>query len=783
MILQKIFVSFCPREIMLVFISYNRDDRTFALRLRDKLREWGHSTWLDVDDIPPGDYWPDAIDNALKCANAVVAVFSPTSMTSRNCRNEWDWTIENHKPLIPLLWRECPISHRYTSINFIGIESNEPAGFAQLRTRLEAKVIETSYQFDAFLTKSIANSGHQTGVEKNRAILLRKVREFWIEGVLNPAKVGDVWLDLPADQRPEHIEPAIPHDLKNPDYPSITLTSGSQILDVFRKTGRALLILGAPGSGKTMTLLELAGDLLDEAEKHSDLPAPVVMNLASWAQKCADQLDEWLVERLFIDYGVSRKLAQRWINDGDLLFLLDGLDEVPGQHRDACVTAINNFWTQAGDWVDNGIVVCSRVEEYEKLSIRLRLENAVVLQPLALEQGAYYLERLGEDWSGLRTALLDNMALQKFAQSPLLLNIMAVAYQGLPWTQITYFNNLTEQQKHLFDHYIARRLRADKAPAHYNNRNTRHYLAWLANKMEENDQIIFNIESLQPNWIEDIQHKSYSLVVLSAIGLSLGSISGLSLVLFGALTFGLAGGLVGLLVGGLGIGIAVLHNERKYVSRIVVKEKLRWSWTAALEGIRREARKELIIGLSYALLVTVIIGLIFGPLVGTIAGLVSGLFFQLLAVLLFGLLNGLRRSIVELHTRPNQGIWQSGVSALLTIVLYGLIFGSIIGLVLGISSSFHVEIEGNSVLDPRKILIIAGLIGIAVGLNTGRHYGGRVVIQHIVLRYILFRNGDAPFNYAEFLDYCVSRHLLRRVGGGYIFRHRMLMEHFAEADW
>jgi hypothetical protein len=30
-----------------------------------------------------------------------------------------------------------------------------------------------------------------------------------------------------------------------------------------------------------------------------------------------------------------------------------------------------------------------------------------------------------------------------------------------------------------------------------------------------------------------------------------------------------------------------------------------------------------------------------------------------------------------------------------------------------------------------------------------------------------------------FLDYCAERIFLRKVGGGYIFVHRLLMEHFA----
>jgi hypothetical protein len=35
-------------------------------------------------------------------------------------------------------------------------------------------------------------------------------------------------------------------------------------------------------------------------------------------------------------------------------------------------------------------------------------------------------------------------------------------------------------------------------------------------------------------------------------------------------------------------------------------------------------------------------------------------------------------------------------------------------------------------------------------------------------------------HYARFLDTCASAGLLRKVGGGYIFAHRYLLEYFAE---
>lgn len=58
-------------------------------------------------------------------------------------------------------------------------------------------------------------------------------------------------------------------------------------------------------------------------------------------------------------------------------------------------------------------------------------------------------------------------------------------------------------------------------------------------------------------------------------------------------------------------------------------------------------------------------------------------------------------------------------------------------------------------------------------------YGGIDVIYHYALRFLLFLSGSIPFRYAAFLDDATQRLFLRKVGGGYIFLHRLLLEHFS----
>src|SRR5215475_10326849 len=102
-----------------VFISYNREDSSFAQRVRDHVRASGYDTWLDVDDIAKGVYWPDAVDEGLRASDVVVGVMTPESVASRNVKNEWDWALDNNKPLLLLRLRQAPVPHRYISLNYI----------------------------------------------------------------------------------------------------------------------------------------------------------------------------------------------------------------------------------------------------------------------------------------------------------------------------------------------------------------------------------------------------------------------------------------------------------------------------------------------------------------------------------------------------------------------------------------------------------------------------------------------------------------------------------------
>lgn len=127
--------------------------------------------------------------------------------------------------------------------------------------------------------------------------------------------------------------------------------------------------------------------------------------------------------------------------------------------------------------------------------------------------------------------------------------------------------------------------------------------------------------------------------------------------------------------------------------------------------------------------------------------------------LTLGLISGLRGSELEVKISPNQGIWRSARNFSAIGILSGLFFGLNSGLIFG---SFFGAIGG-----------------LTFGLISGLIVGGAACIQHCILRFNLYRKGYSPWNYARFLDYAANRLFLQKVGGGYIFVHRMLLEHCA----
>jgi hypothetical protein len=674
-----------------------------------------------------------------------------------------DSVVETAKPPLPEDMK--PVLRRKSSLSIstpamVVSPSSLPPGHQQefvefIKQEIDRKeyknLARSAYDnFGQFSAQNASENGAQlTKAEhKLRRILLDKVKQFWIEGFLQPSlrNFPDLRLDLKA--RPYTIADL----LVGIEALSVKLDASYEKLrstQIYQEIGqgRTLLILGEPGAGKTIALLQLAQRLIERSEQNLGLPIPVVFNLSSWARDRKAIVD-WLIDELREKYQVPKDLSEPWIQGDQLILLLDGLDEVKEEYRNDCVRALNDF---IGLFHQTELAVCSRVKDYEALTERLQISSALCLQPLSSEQVYLALDKVGGPLAGLKMLLKSDEELEQFAQMPLILNFMTVAYQG--WSVERLMQELcsiSDRRKHLFDTYIDRRLDRG-ATSEYSKDKALRWLSWLASQMVREKQTIFLIEKMQPAWL-----RKQSEEIIYQIGNFLfgGLFGGLIIGLADSLVHGQSKGWIHVLIYSLTVSpiFALIVGLPKGISLL---EKLNWSWKRS----KSKFIYEFFLGFSYGVIGGLILGFLSKLISEPTIGIISSLHFGLQVGIIFGILSALSSSDLVRRTFPNQGIYNSWRSFFIVGVGVGLIATLI-------SELMHLKGGGF-------------FYGPIFGLILGLKYGGIACIQHFTLRRMLYKKGRIPWNYAKFLDFASDRLLMKKVGGGYVFFHRMLLEHFA----
>jgi Cdc6-like AAA superfamily ATPase len=596
---------------------------------------------------------------------------------------------------------------------------------------------------------------------RRRKILLNRVKQDWIEGVLRKSLHTKVLIELNLEKREELVQIPLNEGFFSEELRETSLkkTTATHIFEGIG-TGRTLLILGEPGAGKTVTLLKLAESIIARTQDDLSQPLPVVFNLSSWTQQ-RQSIADWLVQELSEKYHASKSLSKAWVEQEQLILLLDGLDEVDTKYRNACVIALNKFIQEYGA---TELVVCSRIQDYENLSERLKLRSAIYVQPLTGQQIDQFLEHAGESLVSLRVVLQQNAELREFASSPLILSMMSLAYQNRSVELLTQWKTTEDQKKQLFDAYIEHMFILQSANKLYSKRQTLHWLKKIAQGMLQTSQTVFLIERLQPSWLS-YPYKRFRYKVSSALalGLLLGFVGILDALFWDVYTYvfhnawfpGLTMVFFGtpMLLIGLIYGFVVGFSEK-----IETVETLKWSWKKFFFFFRG--------GLSWGLVTGWILYIILA--IGVNGNWLStdGLIFlifapvqpSLLLGMFLGLSGGFRGSDVQQSSISNYGIWRSAKNA----SIIGLLFTMALGFVLG-----------------PLLKLPGGLFG---GFMSASVCGGSACFRHLILRFMLNRQGSAPWNYAQFLDYAAGLLFVQKVGGGYVFVHRMLLEYFAQIE-
>jgi hypothetical protein len=604
----------------------------------------------------------------------------------------------------------------------------------------------------------------------DRAAMLSRVRDKWIDGILTPSM--------------SHTERLALGVIRNGRDDAQT-----PILQLFLRTGGGLLILGRPGGGKTTLLLELADGLLERAESDPSQPVPVVASLASWASK-RQPLTDWLTAELAERYRIPAAAARDWACQEDLALLLDGLDEVPDRHRDACAAAINRF---LDDRPLTRMAVCCRADVARRLSVPLNLMQTLELRPAARPQVDAYLARLETTWTPL-AELRSALAADERLRVPLLLKAAALANRGRtppargkddsdtqqsrlsrrlrvpdwppeiaeifaprpPW-HATGTRGAIIDEATIWAAYIARMLgpRVLAPASDYDEAAARHHLGWLAARLRDGDDPQFQLDRVGLAAAGQETHRPAHHTAATADQRLQASMLDLA----GWLDARPA-------VPGAAKTASWLRDHAAAAHPGAWLARLPQALTQPAEetGWSPGRRPPLRAPLTAALLLPAIIAL-----ATAVAGPALALPGAVLAGLLFGL--GLPRRLGRVprprrpRTVPGESVRRSARQA--TAAGLATAAASCLGLLLT-----SLVVAGVSVPLAIAAAVLAGLAA-----STGT--GGGAYVRHYAERARLVRAGALPWRARGFLDAMTERSLLYRSGTGYQFIHPMLRDHMA----
>ncbi|MEU9749179.1 hypothetical protein [Streptomyces niveus] len=589
--------------------------------------------------------------------------------------------------------------------------------------------------------------------------------------------------------------------------------AASQLAAGFRQvpSGR-LVVLGEPGSGKTVLAIMLTLGLL--ADRSPGTPVPVLLSVSGW-DPVMESLDDFIVGSLASSYyGGHAQIPRHLLERRLLLPVLDGLDEMPEPARRNAVRGLNEA---SGD--GRGVVVTCRSVEYQDVieggSPLLRRAPVVEVAPVPVSDIIAYLTDVnwpqGVDWEPVYTHLRrdpDSPAAIALS-TPLALSLARGVYRSCDRDprELLGFESRHAIEDHLVDHTI----RAAYAPPpgtlpqeadsgwEQDARKTEKWLTFLATYLHQHRE-------------RDLAWWLMSSRLLSRwIGLLIGIATGVAvmllILLYRAVDAGLGENLGPKEIIWTGGAVAVLTMLTWYAAPDPRPGRVSFTLRGSLHRLRSGFRT----GLALAFLVAATalgIGGVITAFGGTWYPRTVILAYDLIALsigasiaigLAFAAHNWLNTSPERsTRTNPQQMIKQDRQATLVTAALAGIALGiSALPLMILAHKAKNIALLSSSnlsnmppIIDIMKQPANAFAIEnehfaiIATSLLPGLTFAilmlfPRAWTRFTLLRLTLSAKGQLPWNLAQFLDDARNRQLLRQSGGLYQFRHIRLQERLA----
>jgi len=765
------------------FISYARADDESAQWIAWVLEEAGYSTVIQAWDFVAGSRYIDEMHRAVRNATRTIAVLSTAYLASAFAQAE-----------LRAAWADDPLGEQ-RKLLVVRVEDCDRPGLLRQVVGVDIFGLTPAEARDQIL--KAARGGRRKPPSAPALPRRRHDQALDLQEVANQLQIAmrRQWEDEAALRRlnepyplPVSWEPADPELVDNwetivrlattgagrpvPGHwaadPAELVGGGRELVDVLDRvpTGR-LVVLGEPGSGKTMLAVRLVLDLL--VARSAGGPLPMLVPLASWDPNKQD-LDRWLESHLVRNYpalatpvpdgGATR--ARALLNAGMILPVLDGLDEMPSAVRARAIMRINDALRPG-----HKVVLTARTSAYRAIAAAggksvVHLVGAAVIH-LRPQEGRTVAEYLRASAGGREAAsrwndvlaALDTDPQRPVAQAlttPLMAHLARATFtprpgeeaSGLPDPAVLLdpvrFPTRDDITTFLFDGFIAAAYRSSP----YRTRRTRwspgaaeRWLIFLACHLERTQhgdpdlawwRVPAVISPRRP-WIPPV-----------TVGLVMGLAVMVTLGLSVAPTFGLAFGLM--------FGPAVGHAAGESWGVRVPARRLLW-----------DPRVGRMFGPAVGLAVAILLGFTVGPVVGSIVGLAVGLAALLLV--------SVQAAPADLTVAASPYfVLINDRAAFRALVLTGsLVFGLAVGITGALSAGLTAGLAGG--------LVVGLAVGLAVGLS--RTAWGTFALA----RAWLAARGRLPWRLMAFLADAHARGVLRQDGAVYQFRHAELQRYLS----
>ncbi|GIG93063.1 hypothetical protein Pen02_79990 [Plantactinospora endophytica] len=291
-----------------------------------------------------------------------------------------------------------------------------------------------------------------------------------------------------------------------PGLPLVLDGDAGEIVTRFRELpNRQLVILGAPGAGKSVLAMLLAAGLLERASDEQRVPVLIAIN--DWQARSVP-LDRFLRcglvrghHRVLAEFGDPDRVARWLFAQHRILPVLDGLDELPAAERSDAVRQLDEYGLRG-----HHLVVTSRGVEYEDAvrSGGTILTKAAVVEIEPVEAGtaiAYlsYPELRTRLWEPVFREMRSNpdAPVSRTLTSPLMIALARSAYEREPHQpgELLAFTTPEAVARRLMDVFVTA---AYEAPGALPPDRARRYLSTLAYHMYERGTRDLNLWDVRP---------------------------------------------------------------------------------------------------------------------------------------------------------------------------------------------------------------------------------------------------------------------------------------------